>query len=287
MIVKRHPFLVYFLIAFALFWGCIALGFAESFRFWAPILGALAPAVSALLVTGLSEGEPAIRALVRRLGEWRVPPWWYGVVFGLPVVEGILSLGVAELLGKTNAPSTGRLEQLRAVGPALWVAYVFAASEEIGWRGFALPRLLASRAALVASVILGALHAFWHWPLLLLPGQLLSDVPLVPYSMSVIAEAVVFTWIFQNTGGSLLLPTLFHGSSNIAMVLYDRIDPGWMPWLKCSISVLVALVLVLLTGRGLKASLLRDGARDRRASTPSSLPPSARIEEADKGRGAP
>ncbi len=115
------------------------------------------------LVTGLSEGEPAIRALLRRLGEWRVPPWWYGVVFGLPVAEGILSLGVAALLGKTNAPSTDRLEQLRAVGPVLWVAYVFAASEEIGWRGFALPCLLASRSAFAASLILGAVHAVWHW----------------------------------------------------------------------------------------------------------------------------
>ena len=249
--VRRHSLLAYFVIAFALCWGAILLGLVERFHFWAPMLGAFAPAVAALVVSGLSEGEPAVRALLRRLGEWRVSPWWYGVVFGLPLAEGVLALGVATLLGKTIPPSVDRLEQLRAVGPALWVAYVFAACEEVGWRGFALPRLLASHPPLVASLILGAVHAVWHWPLVLLPGQLLSDVPVAPYSLFVVAEAVVFTWIFQNTGGSLLMVTLFHGSSNVAGVLYNGIDPGWMPRLKPSIAVLVAVLVVLVTGPGL------------------------------------
>lgn len=52
-----------------------------------------------------------------------------------------------------------------------------AATEEIGWRGFALPRLLVPHGALAASLILGAVHAVRHWPLLLLPDQLLSDIP--------------------------------------------------------------------------------------------------------------
>lgn len=73
----------------------------------------------------------------------------------------------------------------------------------------------------------------------------------MPFSVFVVAEAIVFTWIYQNTGGSLLMATLFHGSSNIAMVLYARIDPGWMPWLKSSISMLAALAVVLFTGSGL------------------------------------
>ena len=66
---KRHALLTYFFIAFALFWGAILLGLVESFRFWAPMLGAFAPAVSALLVTAFTEGESAVRALVRRLKE--------------------------------------------------------------------------------------------------------------------------------------------------------------------------------------------------------------------------
>ena len=111
-----------------------------------------------------------------------------------------------------------------------------------------------------SSVILGGLHALWHWPLLLLPHQYLSDVPLLPWTASVIAEAVVFTWIVRGTGGSVLLATLFHGMSNIAMVSYDGIDPRWMPWLKSGITVLATVVLMLATGSELERKRTPAGA---------------------------
>lgn len=247
---KQHPLPFYFALGFAWFWGCIALGYLHTFRFWALLVGALAPALSALVVTGMAEGEPGVRELGRSLGKWRVGWPWYVVAFGLPVAEGLLAVGVATAFGVFQFTRIS-MEMLRASLPSLWIVYLFAAGEELGWRGFALPRLLVGRSAIYASVLLGGMHALWHWPLILLPHQYMSDIPLVPWTASVIAEALVFTWLARGTGGSVLLAAFFHGTVNIAMLFYDGVDPHWMPWLKCGITVLVSIVLVVVTGREL------------------------------------
>lgn len=132
---------------------------------------------------------------------------------------------------------------------------MFAAGEELGWRGYALPRLLLGRRALSASLILGALHVGWHLPLILLPRQMLSDAPLVAYSTFVVAEAILFTWIYQHTRGSLLMATLYHGMSNATGFLYAGIDRAWMPWIRPSMSVLAALAVFLASG----PDLMREG----------------------------
>ena len=244
---KQHSLPLYFAFACVWFWGCIALGYIQTFHFWVPLLGALAPALSALVVTSMAEGEPAVRELGRSLRKWRVGGQWYLVAFGLPIAEGLMAVGVASAFGAFKLTRIN-MEMLGATLPSIWIVFLFAAGEELGWRGFALPRLLAVRSAIAASLILGGLHALWHWPLLLLPHQYLSDLPLAPWTASVIAEALVFTWIARGTGGSVLLAAFFHGMVNITMVFYDGVDPHWMPWLKCGISVLVTVVLVLATG---------------------------------------
>src|SRR6266704_143199 len=78
---KRHSLSLYFVLAFVWFWGCIALGYIQSFHFWAPLLGAFAPALSALVVTGMAGGEPEVRELGCSLRKWRVGWLWYIVAF--------------------------------------------------------------------------------------------------------------------------------------------------------------------------------------------------------------
>jgi membrane protease YdiL (CAAX protease family) len=145
----------------------------------------------------------------------------------------------------------------------MWVVFIFAAGEELGWRGYALPHLLERYRPLYASLILGALHSVWHWPLILLPQGLMSDLPLLPWSAAVLAEAIVFTWIFQNTSGSVLLAVLFHGMVNSSMLLFDAIDPAAMPWIKSGICIMTSTVVVLVAG----PDLARKGAQARSPST--------------------
>ena len=248
--VKRHSLVFYFVLAFVWFWGGIALNYTKWFHFWSLMAGALAPTISALTVIGISEGEDALRELVRRLWKWRVGWKWYGVALGLPVAEALLAVGVASGFGVFKL-SRINMEMLRATLPEFWIVFLFAAIEELGWRGYALPRLLARQNAVVASIVLGTIHAVWHWPLVLLPHSYLSDVPVVPYTVSLAAEAIVLTWIFCNTGGSVLMAALFHGMINITMTAFDGIDPHWMPWFKSSIDVAVAILIVLVAGMDL------------------------------------
>src|SRR5438046_9382088 len=93
-VLRSHPLLLYFVLAFALFWACIGLGYMDRFHFWVPILGAFAPAVAAIVVTGFESGEPEVRALLRRLGEWRVGFGWDVVVLGLPFEGDLYSSGL-------------------------------------------------------------------------------------------------------------------------------------------------------------------------------------------------
>ena len=90
---------LYFAFACVWFWGCIALGYIQTFHFWVPLLGALAPALSALVVTSMAEGEPAVRELGRSLRKWRVGWQWYLVAFGLPIAEGLMAVGAASAFG--------------------------------------------------------------------------------------------------------------------------------------------------------------------------------------------
>lgn len=145
--------------------------------------------------------------------------------------------------------------------------FLFAGIEELGWRGFALPRLLAFRRALSASLILGTLHAIWHWPAVV-PASAWSDIPrlatgLLRGTTHILAEAVLITWMFLHTRGSLLPVSLYHGMSNLALVLYQGI--ARLPWLRPSISVLIATSVVLATGPSLvRTPQPRDDPRARR-----------------------
>ena len=120
-------------------------------------------------------------------------------------------------------------------------------SEEVGWRGYALPRLLASRSALTASLIIGVLWSVWHLPVVLTDP---ATRPPAPFLLQVPPLAVLFTWVFVNTRGSLLIAIVFHAWYDlvlmyvVAMVVsadYERVF-----WLLAAMQVLAAVVVLLV-----------------------------------------
>src|SRR5436190_1162055 len=115
-VLRSHPLLLYFILAFALFWSCIGLGFMDRFHFWVPILGAFAPAVAAIIVSGFGTGEHEVRALLRRLADWRVGFGWYLVVLGLPFAGDLFAAGLASVTGVFSA---ARIPPILPVLPAM------------------------------------------------------------------------------------------------------------------------------------------------------------------------
>jgi membrane protease YdiL (CAAX protease family) len=185
---------------------------------------------------------------VRKLWQWRVAWPWYAAAIGVPIAQGLLALGIAAAFGVFH-PAPVNTAVLRTILPWASIVFLLAAAEELGWRGYALPNLLSRYNAIVASLILGTLHALWHWPLILLPHMWLSDVPVVPWTTSIIAQAFVFTWIVRGAGGSVLLAALFHAMGNATTVFYGGVEPRWTPWLKCAVAVLTTVVLLAATRR--------------------------------------
>jgi membrane protease YdiL (CAAX protease family) len=125
-----------------------------------------------------------------------------------------------------------------------------AVAEELGWRGYALPRLLAGRSALSASVILGIIWAAFHLPLFL-PGQLNSHLQFWPVPLMFFGMSVLSTWIFKHTGRSVLLVSLFHAMANGYTPITRGIAPEMAWGLQGLLFAAAALILIAATGPNL------------------------------------
>ncbi len=239
--IKRHPLVAFFVLSYALMWMWLPLA---SISLMLPLfIGTFGPALAAIIVTALTEGKAGLKALLRRVAVWRVGAQWYVAAVGLPVALGLAALGASLLLGASPQVAPLPLFNL--------IIVVFHVGEELGWRGYALPKMLATRSALSASVIVGALHAVWHLPLFLMPGMPLYGLSFAAYLPMVIAFGIVFTWLYNHTRGSVLIATLFHGAINNAGIFYAGLDPALNMWLRAAEYVLVALLIVILTGPNL------------------------------------
>lgn len=89
-------------------------------------------------------------------------------------------------------------------------------SEEIGWRGFLLPRLQKRLNPFCSSIVLGIIWACWHLPLFFIVGTCQYGIPFLLFVMTTTINTIIITWIFNRTNGSLVFPILFHTCNNVA-----------------------------------------------------------------------
>ena len=139
-------------------------------------------------------------------------------------------------------------------GLVVWV------TEELAWRGFALPRLQAGRSALTASLILGLLWGLWHTPLFLIAGTAQTTWPYLGFVLFTVAYSVLMTWMYNHTRGSVLLASLFHIASDTVLAFSGVLsgDP-LLFWLTVAVTCIGAIVVVVVEG---PARLSRERASD-------------------------
>lgn len=251
---ERYPLLVFFLLTYLISWAAwtvkaLYLPEGELLR----ILGGFGPTLAALLVTWVSSGWAGLRRLLRRLLIWRVHILWY--VFSLfSTALGVLAvIGLHIWLGGA-APEFNDPMQLYLIIPAfLYVLFTSVLGEEIGWRGYALPRLQEQHGALAASLILGLVWGAWHLPLFWMPGNFHQQIPISLFLLQTAGFSVLYTWIYNNTRGSLLMAHLFHAASNttIGVLPVLPMDTGGSLrplWLVVGLLWIVVLVVVVLFG---------------------------------------
>jgi len=215
----------------------------------APInmLAVWAPALSAIVLLRITEGRSALHGLVRSIRSGRVAMKWYLLVLLYPSATWLLARSLDLLFGRpfeliipiiTYFPAG----QYFMVAAALVFAFPNTLGEEIGWRGFALPRLQSKYNALLSSILLGVFWAIWHIPLWIANDKLGLD--LIRAVATITTYTILFTWVYNNTAGSVLLAWLFHASMTITqyilqipLTLTDDIV-GWG----------IALLLVMIAG---------------------------------------
>ena len=227
---KRAFPLKYFVLAFAFTWALWvpaaleARGLIPSLPVPAQGLGVLGPLVAAMILTAQEGGRVGLRSLLGRIVRWRVAPVWYGVVLLGPVLLYLASMALEVVLGG-QPPSFGALiGALPTVLAYAAMMVVFVAlGEEVGWRGYALPALQARYNALIASLILGVMWALWHLPVFFNPDTLYSNLPFLQFLAYIVPFAVLTTWVFNSTGGSVLMAMFFHAVLNASSELWKTI----------------------------------------------------------------
>jgi membrane protease YdiL (CAAX protease family) len=176
------------------------------------LLGVFAPALVAVGLTAYDEGRAGVVRMLSRIGRWQVGTRWY--LFAVGYMAATKALAAVILRSATGAwPAFGNEPwplMLGAILASTWAQ----AGEEVGWRGYALPRLAAHLGLGGASVLLGVIWAVWHLPLFFLPGTGSDGQSFPIYLLHVTALSVAMAWLYWRTDGSLLLVMLMHASVN-------------------------------------------------------------------------
>jgi uncharacterized protein len=255
-------------------WPFFVLAFALSWLLWVPSLaggrlatpfqlaGAFGPALAASALVLRRGGWAEVRRLLAALRPGRVAAGRYAVALAGPpaVLAGALgahlALGgtVVGLVDPAHPDLPGLPGGLLAVPLVFgWVLLLSVVGEELGWRGYALPRLLARCTPLTASLALGAAWAAWHLPLMLHPAALQHRVPAAWFVLQILGQSVLLTWLYERTRGSVLLPALLHAAANTSVGLLPvlPLDSGGSArplWLALVALYLLAAVVVVRTG---------------------------------------
>jgi membrane protease YdiL (CAAX protease family) len=234
-----RPLLTFFSLTFAATWICWAAAAAimrgadapvpTAIGGWVFLLGVFAPGLVAVALTHRDEGREATRRLLGRVFTWRVPARSY--VFAIAYIPAIeLSAALAHRLAAGTWPRFGQTPWY-LMAMLLLVSTWVQAGEEVGWRGYALPRLSVRFGLAAGSVILGIVWALWHLPLFFVfRGDTLGQsFPL--YLLQVTAISVAAAWLYWRTGGSLLLVMLLHATvNNTKDIVVSAVPGATNPW---------------------------------------------------------
>jgi uncharacterized protein len=255
--VQRHSLVAYFVAAYTLSWA-IALPLAAvaqgllplALPLWLHYLTAFGPALAALLVTRIVDGPEGVRSLANRVFKWRIGLDWFLFAAASPVVlYALIALGVVVLGGAPpDLRELGTISFLPYLGVGAWLLWILTNGfgEEIGWRGFALPRLQQGHSALSATLILGSLWAFWHVPFFFyLPNfRAMGLLGFPGLALGILCGAVVLTWLYNSTNGSVLAASLWHGAFNF--VTASAAGQGTVAMIVSIVVMVWAILIVVL-----------------------------------------
>ena len=208
------------------------------------LLGTFAPGIISLALEAWSRGRDGAWALFRRIGQWRVAARWY--LFAI-VYMAVIKL-MAALVYRLLAGAWPRFGETRPV--FMLIAVILStwaqAGEELGWRGYALPRLARRVGLPSASLLLGTIWALWHLPLFYIRAGDTYGQSFPLFFLEVTALSVALAWLYWRTEGSLLLVMLLHSAVNNTKDIVPSVVPGAKNPLALSTSLAAWITVTLM-----------------------------------------
>jgi uncharacterized protein len=286
-LVKRHPIITFFVLTYVFTWAIesplvfLTDSVTATQGLVLVILASNVPSAVAIVLTAIVLGRGALRKLLARLLIWRVSPFWYLVVFLGPVA---LTGGVVLLNSLMGGPALSL--GMTLVGATIFFAFSVvpgsALGEEIGWRGYVLPRLQSRMSALSAALLIAPIWGLWHLPLWLTGDPVKTPTFYVAFFAAVFPMSVLLTWVYNSTGGSLLMVVILHATVNlpVTLVIDDLGTRGRIPsLLYFGLLVVAAIVVVMVAGpkhlsrKHRKQEEQQQGAAEPAVATPDVVKP--------------
>jgi membrane protease YdiL (CAAX protease family) len=248
---QRYPIIPFVILAYVLPLPIMLLRFMDLpfepliiYASWTPNIAAF------LVLRFILRERGGIKKLISGWGKWRVRFGWYVAALS-PLFVSFLVAAIFLVHG-----SEPRFPE-QSVALPLVISLVLstitgAMGEELGWRGFLLPRLQQRLGALSSSLIVGVVWALWHLPLWFLPGYGWDEIPYLAFALVAISTSVLMTWVLNNTDGSLVMASIIHLMMNYGLSVVGIL--GLIPsprdyWMVASVLfVAYAVLVVLLTG---------------------------------------
>jgi membrane protease YdiL (CAAX protease family) len=276
--IKSHPVLTFYALAFAISWGGLLLvvggpgampGTAEQVERLLPLamlIWLAGPSVTGLLLTGLADGRAGWRDLLTRMARWRVGARWYAVaLLTAPLLYGAVLLALS-LFSPEFLPgilTTGDKTGLLLFG-IMWGLIGGGFLEELGWTGFAVPRLRRRYGVLTTGLIVGVLWGAVHFSVIFwMSGSTIGAIPPAFFLTirgfdllvgSLVAYRVLMVWVYDRTGGSLFVAMLMHATLTASMLILGPVALSGAPFLTycmaISAATWVVVGVVALANRG-------------------------------------
>lgn len=223
-----------------------------------PLLMVFIPALMAITLTALTGGRKGVDQLLRKLFQWRIGFRWYKIAFvialGLRLSMSVLALTLGWIPAiRFNARSPAEFILL-----AVFIV-IGAVTEELGWRGYVLPKLLAYRSGLFSALVIGIIWGAIHLGLIL-PGQMNAGTHWLPTILYIIGLSVILTWLYIQTRGSLVAPILFHAGQSIFVFINGGITPTQQLLLLVVVAAAASLLLILFFGVNLQRGPVQEPA---------------------------
>lgn len=188
------------------------------------VLGGLGPTIAAYVAVWCTRERSSLGEFNRRVLRWRVGSTWYVLALGLPVVLGLMAMGVAVALKPALGTSVNFKPWYQFLAYFL-MCIVGGGLEELGWRGVTQEEWGRVLGPIRAALLIGPIWALWHLPLFFLPGVAQYHANFALFLVGVMANALLFGWLYSRTR-SILLCVFMHAASNAVVMMGVSVPSG-------------------------------------------------------------